>query len=51
MLGTSAHWKIYPIIYGVSCISVIALQTMGYRVSALSAWEKAIILTHYHRCI
>jgi GPI mannosyltransferase 1 subunit M len=26
LLGVSAHWKIYPIIYGVSCIGVIATE-------------------------
>ncbi|KAG0699664.1 glycosyltransferase family 50 protein [Suillus ampliporus] len=26
MLGLSAHWKIYPIIYGVSCVTAIASQ-------------------------
>ncbi|OAX37212.1 glycosyltransferase family 50 protein [Rhizopogon vinicolor AM-OR11-026] len=29
MLGISAHWKIYPIIYGVSCVSAIALQQVN----------------------
>lgn len=27
MLGISTHWKIYPVIYGVSCVTVIAAQT------------------------
>ncbi|KAG1717227.1 glycosyltransferase family 50 protein, partial [Suillus occidentalis] len=26
ILGPSAHWKIYPIIYGVSCVSAITSQ-------------------------
>ncbi|KIK99287.1 glycosyltransferase family 50 protein [Paxillus rubicundulus Ve08.2h10] len=27
MLGISTHWKIYPVIYGVSCVAAIASQT------------------------
>ncbi|KAF8557284.1 glycosyltransferase family 50 protein [Imleria badia] len=27
MLGISTHWKIYPVIYGVSCVAAIAAQT------------------------
>lgn len=27
MLGISTHWKIYPFIYGVSCVTAIAAQT------------------------
>ncbi|KAH0827050.1 glycosyltransferase family 50 protein [Lanmaoa asiatica] len=27
MLGISTHWKIYPVIYGVSCVTAIAAQT------------------------
>jgi phosphatidylinositol glycan class M len=34
MLGISAHWKIYPIIYGVSCVSAIALQQVNRK-----AWD------------
>jgi GPI mannosyltransferase 1 subunit M len=26
LLGVSAHWKIYPVIYGVSCVGVIATE-------------------------
>ena len=26
MLGISTHWKIYPVIYGVSCVTAIAAQ-------------------------
>ena len=26
MLGISTHWKIYPVIYGVSCVAAIATQ-------------------------
>lgn len=26
-LGISTHWKIYPVIYGVSCVTAIAAQT------------------------
>ncbi|KAG1868587.1 PIG-M-domain-containing protein [Suillus subluteus] len=29
MQGLSAHWKIYPIIYGVSCVSVITSQRVN----------------------
>ncbi|KAG1818599.1 mannosyltransferase [Suillus subaureus] len=29
MLGPHAHWQIYLIIYGVSCVSVITLQHSG----------------------
>lgn len=31
MLGISAHWKIYPIIYGVSCVSAITSQQVNWR--------------------
>jgi GPI mannosyltransferase 1 subunit M len=31
MLGISAHWKIYPIIYGVSCVSAIAWQQVNHK--------------------
>lgn len=27
LLGVSTHWKIYPVIYGVSCLAAIASQT------------------------
>ncbi|KAF8136744.1 glycosyltransferase family 50 protein [Boletus edulis] len=27
MLGISTHWKIYPVIYGVSCVTALAAQT------------------------
>lgn len=27
LLGVSTHWKIYPVIYGVSCVATIASQT------------------------
>ncbi|KIJ69043.1 glycosyltransferase family 50 protein [Hydnomerulius pinastri MD-312] len=27
MLGISTHWKIYPVVYGVSCVTAIASQT------------------------
>lgn len=26
MLGLSTHWKIYPVIYGVSCVGVIGME-------------------------
>ncbi|KAG2158277.1 glycosyltransferase family 50 protein [Suillus bovinus] len=39
MLGLSAHWKIYPIIYGVSCVSAITSQ----RVNA-QGWNFAYLL-------
>jgi GPI mannosyltransferase 1 subunit M len=26
LLGVSAHWKIYPVIYGVSCVGIIATE-------------------------
>ncbi|KAI0819547.1 glycosyltransferase family 50 protein [Trametes gibbosa] len=29
LLGLSTHWKIYPFIYGVSCIGVIGSQGVG----------------------
>ncbi|KAI6118830.1 glycosyltransferase family 50 protein [Pisolithus croceorrhizus] len=29
LLGVSTHWKIYPVIYGVSCVTAIASQTRG----------------------
>jgi len=31
MLGISTHWKIYPVIYGVSCVTAIAAQTRPTR--------------------
>ncbi|KAI6132128.1 glycosyltransferase family 50 protein [Pisolithus croceorrhizus] len=27
LLGVSTHWKIYPVIYGISCVAAIASQT------------------------
>ncbi|KAF9246169.1 glycosyltransferase family 50 protein [Melanogaster broomeanus] len=27
MLGISTHWKIYPVIYGVTCVAALASQT------------------------
>jgi GPI mannosyltransferase 1 subunit M len=26
LLGVCAHWKIYPVIYGVSCVGIIATE-------------------------
>jgi phosphatidylinositol glycan class M len=43
LLGLSTHWKIYPVIYGVSCVGVIGMeyqhqQDGGGRTKAQQAW-------------
>jgi GPI mannosyltransferase 1 subunit M len=34
LLGLSTHWKIYPFVYGVACVSVIAHEQGGARTRA-----------------
>lgn len=44
LLGLSAHWKIYPFVYGVACVGVIARERgagKGWRgyVRGLASWR------------
>ena len=34
LLGLSTHWKIYPVIYGVSCVGVIGMEYQHQKDSA-----------------
>lgn len=45
MLGISAHWKVYPIIYGVSLVAVIASERSkaGRGEDGLFAWLRALV--------
>ena len=45
MLGVSAHWKVYPIIYGVSLAAVIASERSraGKGEEGLTKWAKSLI--------
>lgn len=45
MLGISAHWKVYPIIYGVSLVAVIASERgkAGRGEDGLFAWLRALV--------
>ena len=45
MLGVSAHWKVYPIIYGVSLVAVIASERSRVRKGedGLTKWAKSLI--------
>ncbi|PFH45573.1 glycosyltransferase family 50 protein [Amanita thiersii Skay4041] len=41
-LGVSAHWKIYPVIYGVSCLGVVVgASNVGVRFRSLVNWRTA----------
>ena len=39
LLGLSAHWKIYPVIYGVSCVGVIGMEYQYQRNDGRKAEE------------
>ncbi len=46
LLGLSTHWKIYPVIYGVSCVGVIGMeyqhqQDSGAKTKAQKAQKEA----------
>ncbi|KXN86908.1 GPI mannosyltransferase 1 [Leucoagaricus sp. SymC.cos] len=44
-LGLSTHWKIYPVIYGVSCVCLIGSlnsSIAGHRGNGLMGWFKVI---------
>ena len=47
LLGVCAHWKIYPFVYGVACLGVIASErgvARGWRgyVCGLVSWRTAV---------
>jgi GPI mannosyltransferase 1 subunit M len=45
LLGVSAHWKIYPVIYGVSCVGIIATENQrggGRKSRALGVFPRII---------
>jgi len=39
MLGISTHWKIYPVIYGASCVASIASYTWQEPQGPLNLWK------------
>ncbi|KAF5358026.1 hypothetical protein D9756_001490 [Leucocoprinus leucothites] len=43
LLGLSTHWKIYPVIYGVSCICLISSLSPYARRSGKMGWLKALV--------
>lgn len=45
MLGLSAHWKVYPIIYGVSLVAVIASERnkAGRGEEGFVKWAKSLV--------
>lgn len=43
LLGLSTHWKIYPIIYGVSCVCLIGSLTSQHKHSGLAGWLKTVV--------
>lgn len=43
-LGLSTHWKIYPVIYGISCICLIgSLGPYNKRGGALLDWSRTLV--------
>ncbi|KAH9981324.1 PIG-M-domain-containing protein [Lactifluus volemus] len=44
LLGVSAHWKIYPVIYGVSCVGIIATENQrgGRKSRAAGVFPKSL---------
>ena len=41
-LGLSTHWKIYPFVYGVACLSVIGAHASGTNLSLASDLRRLI---------
>lgn len=50
LLGVSVHWKIYPVVYGVACVSVIGREAYGAqsgkkngKTLAVGEWERVLV--------